>query len=301
MNVTEHTYVDGYRTHVLHVPAENAIGNCFLFHGMLEHHGRYKEFAQFLAHHGFNVYVCDLRGSGQFARDDETYAHLPPKEGFEQMVDDAISLMEHHQNELPTFVLGHSFGSLLARRLGQVLGNALTGVVAISPPPGSGPIGRLGLFAIERAINRFGSDHHSRLFERLIFGRYNLKFFPAQTESDWISSLPEEVTAYQRDPNCGGIPSLGYLHEVALASLEVTSLARIHEHPKSLPILFVVGAEDPVVRDGEGLAGIVRNYQAADIEVTAMVYDNARHEILREQQKEEVWNDVKNWLIQVLS
>lgn len=297
MDVSEHTYVDGYRTHVLHVPATNAIGNCFLFHGMLEHHGRYIDLAKFLSKNGFNVFVCDLRGAGKSARAQSTYAHLLPKEGFDQMVEDADALISHYQNGLPTFVIGHSFGSLLVRRLGQVMGRQLAGVVAVSPPPGSGIVGQIGLKAIDLAIQKQGSDHNSRLFERLLFGRYNLNFFPAKTENDWISSVPEEVSSYRRDPDCGGIPSLGYLYEVASASLEVTSLARIHEHPKSLPILFVAGTDDPVVHDGEGLKGIVRNYRTADIESTVLTYDKARHEVLRERQRDDVWVDISSWML----
>ncbi|WP_228615981.1 alpha/beta hydrolase [Exiguobacterium sp.] len=301
MNVTEYTYADGYRTHVLTVPAANAIADCFLFHGMLEHHERYFEFAQFLAENGFNVYVCDMRGAGALARTQETYAHLLPKEGFNQMVDDAMTLIEHHGGTLPTFVLGHSFGSLLSRRLGQVMGHRLAGVVAISPPPGSGVVGRIGRFAIDAAMRRKGSDYPSCFFERLLFGRYNLKFLPAKTESDWISSDPEEVASYLNDENCGGLPTLGYLYEVTSASLDVTSLPRIHEHPKSLPLLFVVGADDPVVSDGEGLSGIVRNYRSADVELTVLSYDGARHEVLREKQREEVWNDITAWMLQLTS
>jgi alpha-beta hydrolase superfamily lysophospholipase len=216
------------------------------------------------------------------------------------MVDDAISLLDHYQDDLPTVILGHSFGSLLARRLGQQLGHRLAGVIAVSPPPHSGWIGRVGLYAIELAIRFKGSNYNSRFFERLLFGRYNLKFLPATTESDWISSVPEEVSAYLSDPNCGGIPTLGYLHEVARASLDVTSTARIHEHPKTLPMLFVVGADDPVVHDGEGLTGIVRKHQSADIELTVLSYDDARHEILRERQQQDVWTDIGDWMGQTV-
>ncbi|ERG66106.1 MULTISPECIES: alpha/beta fold hydrolase [Exiguobacterium] len=300
MDVTEHTYADGYRTQLLHVKARQPIGNCFIFHGMLEHHQRYVEFADFLSEIGFNVFLCDLRGAGSLARTQSTYAHLSPHEGFDQMVDDAISLLDHYQDELPTVVLGHSFGSLLARRLGQQLGHRLAGVIAVSPPPHSGLIGRAGLYAIDLAIRFKGSTHESRLFERLLFGRYNLKFLPATTESDWISSVPEEVTAYMNDPDCGGIPTLGYLHEVAKASLDVTSAARIQEHPKTLPILFVVGADDPVVHDGEGLSGIVRKHQAADIELTVLSYDQARHEVLRERQRQDIWTDIGDWMHQTI-
>lgn len=301
LNVTVHTYADGYRTNIFTVRATNAVADCFLFHGMLEHHERYREFASHLAENGFNVYVCDLRGAGALAKEQGSYAHLLPNEGFQQMVTDAMHVIEQYGNGLPIFVLGHSFGSLLSRRLGQVMGHRLAGVVAISPPPGSGVIGRIGRFAIDATIRRKGSDYPSRLFERLLFGRYNLKFLPAKTESDWISSDPEEVTSYRNDPHCGGLPTLGYLYEVASASLDVTSLPRIHEHPKTLPLLFVVGADDPVVHDGEGLKGMVRNYQIADIEVTVLSYDGARHEVLRETNRTEVWNDITAWLLQTTS
>ncbi|MGY0209640.1 alpha/beta hydrolase [Bacillus subtilis] len=84
LNVTAHTYADGYRTNIFTVRATNAVADCFLFHGMLEHHERYHEFANHLAENGFNVYVCDLRGAGALAKEQESYAHLLPNEGFQQ-------------------------------------------------------------------------------------------------------------------------------------------------------------------------------------------------------------------------
>lgn len=298
MDVTNFTYPDGYETDMTEVLAEHPIGNIFIFHGMLEHHKRYIEFARFLSVNGFNVYACDLRGAGPAAHANDTYGHLEPGTGFKQMVEDALYFMNHHQNGLPTFVLGHSFGSLLARRLGQVMGNGLKGVIAVSPPPHSGTAGYLGHSAISGFLKQRGSNYRSRFFERLLFGRYNMKFLPARTNSDWISSSQDEVDAYLSDPYCGGLPTLGYLHEVTKASLDVTSSARIHEHPKNLPILFVVGAEDPVIFDGERLKGIIKKYQAADVEICLSSYDGARHEVLREQQREQVWTDISLWLEQ---
>lgn len=291
-------YPDGYETDVMFMKAEHPIGNIFLFHGMLEHYRRYIEFAHFLTENGFNVYACDLRGAGPASHEQDYYGHLEPEEGFQQMVEDAQYFINQFQDELPTFVLGHSFGSLLARRLGQVMGQVLAGVIAVSPPPHSGVAGLLGHSAISTALKRKGSTHRSKLFERLLFGRYNMKFLPARTSSDWISSSPEEVDAYLTDQHCGGLPTLGYLYEVTKASLDVTTSARIHEHPREVPILFVVGAEDPVIFDGERLKGIIKKYQAADVEICVSSYDGARHEVLREEQREQVWADISLWLEQ---
>ena len=40
--------------------------NIVLVHGMVEHSGRYNEFAQFLTHQGGNVITCDVRGHGHY-------------------------------------------------------------------------------------------------------------------------------------------------------------------------------------------------------------------------------------------
>lgn len=299
MVISELKYPDGYQTEVMEVRAEQPIGKLFIFHGMLEHHERYIDFADYMAKNGFDVFVCDLRGAGSSAHHQQTYGHLTPGTGFQQLVDDANYLINHYENEHPTYILGHSFGSLLVRRLGQIMGHALAGVIVVAPPPHPGVAGEMGHRLIATSMKRKGETHQSRVFERLLFGRYNFKFLPARTDSDWLSSVPDEVDSYKNDPNCGGLPSLGFLHEVTRASLDVTTSARIHEHPKSLPILFVAGADDPVIHDGEGLTGIIRKYRKADIELSVATYDHARHEVLREADREQVWSDIHQWVTQI--
>ncbi|WP_214814410.1 alpha/beta hydrolase [Exiguobacterium sp. s196] len=296
MIVSQLTYPDGYQTEVMHVQAEQSIGKIFMFHGMLEHHERYIEFAQFMADNGYDVFVCDLRGAGTSAHDQQSYGHLAPGDGFQQLVEDARYLIDRYEDGRPTYVLGHSFGSLLARRLGQIMGHALAGLIVVAPPPHPGVAGEVGHRLIATVMKRKGATHQSHFFERLLFGRYNLKFLPARTDSDWLSSVPDEVDSYLADPNCGGLPSLGFLHEVTRASLDVTTAARIHEHPKSLPVLFVAGVDDPVTHDGEGLNGIIKKYRNADVELAVVTYDHARHEILREAHREQVWSDILTWM-----
>ncbi|WP_215143493.1 alpha/beta fold hydrolase [Exiguobacterium qingdaonense] len=296
MIVSELTYPDGYQTQVMKVSAEQAIGKIFIFHGMLEHYERYIDLAQYMSKNGYDVFVCDLRGAGASAHEQSTYGHLPSGTGFQQLVEDAQYMLDEYSDERPTYLLGHSFGSLLVRRLGQIMGHALSGIVAVAPPPHPGVAGEIGHRFIATAVKRKGETYQSKFFERLLFGRYNLKFLPARTDSDWISSIPDEVDSYIDDPNCGGLPSLGFLHEVTHASLDVTTSARIHEHPKSLPVLFVAGADDPVTHDGEGLNGIIQKYRKADIEPSVATYDNARHEILRETHRQQVWSHILSWM-----
>ena len=43
--------------------------NVLLIHGMMETKERYGEFSEFLANNGYNVYIFDLRGHGDFSED----------------------------------------------------------------------------------------------------------------------------------------------------------------------------------------------------------------------------------------
>ena len=52
--------------HRLFPATTSARFNIVLVHGMVEHSGRYAEFAQFLAHQGGNVITFDLRGHGHY-------------------------------------------------------------------------------------------------------------------------------------------------------------------------------------------------------------------------------------------
>ena len=59
--------------------------------------------------------------------------------------------------------------------------------------------------------------------------------------------------------------------------------------PKNLPILFAAGSEDPVGNFGK--------YRAAGIrDVSLQLYTGDRHEILNESDREQVYDDLFEWL-----
>ena len=67
--------------------------------------------------------------------------------------------------------------------------------------------------------------------------------------------------------------------------------------PKDLPLLFLAGDADPV---GEHTAGVRRAIQSLrDIgvrNIEAKFYPGARHELLMETNKAEVFADIAGWL-----
>ena len=64
----------------------------------------------------------------------------------------------------------------------------------------------------------------------------------------------------------------------------------------NLPILIISGSNDPVGDQGKGVKKLYNFYRKNHLNVTLKLYDKARHEILNEINKEEVYNDILNFL-----
>ena len=62
-------------------------------------------------------------------------------------------------------------------------------------------------------------------------------------------------------------------------------------------MFFVAGSQDPVGNYGEGVKKAFSLYQKAGIRDLSMkLYDRDRHEILNEKNREEVYQDVWDWI-----
>ena len=67
--------------------------------------------------------------------------------------------------------------------------------------------------------------------------------------------------------------------------------------PRTLPVLLVSGSQDPVGEFGKMVEKIYRRYQEAGIrDVTLKLYENDRHEVLNEQDRQQVYEDIFCWM-----
>ena len=72
-------------------------------------------------------------------------------------------------------------------------------------------------------------------------------------------------------------------------------LARI---PSDLPLLITSGSDDPLAGGGQLILLLAQRYREAGLtDVTVKVYDDARHEIFNETNRDEVTADVIAWLV----
>src|SRR4029453_10183049 len=67
--------------------------------------------------------------------------------------------------------------------------------------------------------------------------------------------------------------------------------------PKHLPILLISGARDPVGENGRGVRRLLESDRAAGLtRVDMKLYEDARHELVNEINRDEVTADVLEWL-----
>lgn len=268
-------------------------------HGMAEHGERYRRFAAALTAQGFAVYAQDLPGHGRTAENIAALGHIAEHGSWARLLSAVHGVRAHIEQEhpgLPLFLFGHSMGSFIAQHHLIEHGAGLKGAVLSATSGTLGPLRMLGL-AINRAqIRLFGPGHHSALTETLTFKAFNKTFAPNRTPSDWLSRDPAEVDAYVADPYCGHRCSASTWAGLLSAGGALLDPARLARIPKALPVLLIAGSADPVCDGGRGTHLLAEHYRKAGLSnVTTLVYEGARHELLNETCREAVTADVLDW------
>ena len=64
-----------------------------------------------------------------------------------------------------------------------------------------------------------------------------------------------------------------------------------------MPLLLISGDQDPVGEFGVGVTRVYDRYLKAGLQdVELVLYDGARHELLHETNRQQVYQDLLNWL-----
>jgi alpha-beta hydrolase superfamily lysophospholipase len=280
-------------------PEGEALGMVQLVHGIAEHAGRYAEFGEFLAGHGYIAAAEDHMGHGE-----SISPALPMgciRGGWDAMASDVHALtlrLKARRPELPFFLLGHSMGSFLARTyLYTWPQEGLKGVILSGTAWQPGPVLAAGRLIAAGEARRRGADIPSEKLQKLMFGAYG-KQFPGETSPDaWICSDPAVVTTYGADPLCGFIPGAGLVAAMLEGIARNQKKENLAKMPKGLPVLFIAGTRDPVGGCGRGVKQSVQAFRAAGMaDVALRLYEGDRHEVLNEKDRGRVWADVLAWL-----
>ena len=269
-------------------------------HGVAEHILRYDGFARYLNEQGILVAGHDHLGHGKSLPEGAVPVYFGDGATWETVVDD-IHLLHQRLREqyprLPILLMGHSMGSFLSRTYlirypGTVDAAIIMGTGHQSPAIVTG-----GRAIAKAAGKRHGFKAHSPRVEALAFGAYNKAFAPNRTEVDWLSASDNNVDAYIADPLCGQKASIGLFYEMLGGIRFISTPKNIASMNRNTPILFISGDKDPVGEMGKGVKRAYEAFRRAGVrDVELKLYKGLRHEILNEDCRAVVYNDLWSWI-----
>ncbi|MCL2397528.1 MAG: alpha/beta hydrolase [Defluviitaleaceae bacterium] len=265
-------------------------------HGFSDHMLRYVDFAEFMARRGFVVCGHDQLGHGKTAAG--RFGHIG-KGGHKLLAKDVYkltSIMKKEHKDLPLVLMGVGCGSLVARYAASLWSIEYDGAIFSGTMAGGLHINMLNrVFAAAKLQNR--GQKEAAWLERIITGNGSKAFRNSEHGPSWITRDTEYVNACEADSMCGfplTYDACQSLLKLAKISNNQKWLDRI---PKNLPIYLFSGLDDPMGGFGRGVIHIYSQLVSAGCAyVEIRLYEDARHEMLFELNRDEVYEDVVKWI-----
>ncbi|SMO83869.1 Lysophospholipase, alpha-beta hydrolase superfamily [Chryseobacterium rhizoplanae] len=284
--------------HTLFSP-ETAKATLLIVHGMQEHSGRYAEIAAYFASHGIAVLTYDHLGHGKSVKEKKDIGFFQLEKPDERLVSDAEMMADYLAEQYPNvphFILGHSMGSFITRCLLQKASSKFSGAIITGT---GGPLPGIDLLRGYLSLATAIAPRH-RTFLNSVFTSVNNKHFKKDkdfSDTSWLSVNPNNRKAFEQDELCG-IP---FSHNAFYTLFTVYKKATARNWAatifKSFPFLFVSGQNDPIGDFGKGVMHTVDHLKADGFQhVDVKIYPEMRHEILNEEIREEVLNEISRWI-----
>ena len=247
-------------------------------HGLGEHARRYDQMAAVLNRAGFSVYADDHRGHGQTGLGQIASNQIKKLGNLGQggmeaafaQVADFSRLIKAENPGTPLILVGHSWGSFIAQKIINKHAELYDAVVlsgsALTMP---------GYLA---------TGDFNKVWKKL----------PGSTGYEWLSRDVEIQKKFVEDP-------LTFL-AAAMQVFGIANSLKLFGKPSknvrsNLPILVQVGEADPIGGEYSNKA-LVEAYRknAGTKDIELIVYHDARHEIYNELNKDEIIQDLIDWI-----
>lgn len=239
-----------------------------ILHGIGDHSSRYDHVGRHFCRLGYSVITYDQRGNG---RSPGIRGHV---RSFSEYLLDLKTLLETLHIKEKLFVLGHSFGGLVAIRFAMDYPAYLSGIIASSPAIGLSlkvPIWKKTL---------------AYLFDR-IYPEFT--FVDNAVPTAYLSHDQKICDLCDNDPLVHRLRSARFFVEF----VKIYTKTSAEPDRLSTPCLFLQAGDDKIVSSSatEKFFGAI-----CGRDKTLKIYPDFYHEILNEVGKERVFDDMAAWL-----
>jgi alpha-beta hydrolase superfamily lysophospholipase len=242
-------------------------------HGLGEHSGRYGIVAEALCPLGASLFIHDHRGHG---RSQGKRGHVSDFNDYVRDLKTMVAMAaDEGEKELPTLLLGHSMGGLIALSFARQYPETIDGLVVSSPLLGVDPPPPAGLQVLVRVLS-------------VLWPTFSLsnKLDPA-----FISHDSDQVEAYAQSQ---------WVHDRITARWFVQCMAEVRRTivvPQEIqvPILMQIAGDDRLVDCHASLSF----FDALTVsDKTLCHYETLYHEIYNEKlsDREKVLEDLRQWI-----
>ena len=254
---------------------DKPVGVIQIAHGMIDHIERFNEMAMYFANRGYVVAGNDHLGHGDSvaSKDDWGYFDdsVSPDESAMYLILDMHRLtriMKKKFPELPYIIMGHSMGSYMLRRYLMKYGSDVDAAVILGTGNQSMAVVEAGILAAKAVLRAKGDRYRSKVLSKLMFGTYN-------------AGIDSPKSA-----------NLGFLNIIKYDIQE----KNVAKTPAELPVLFASGLADPVGNYGKDVKKAYMMYTRHLNDVELRLYEDCRHELHSEQNRDEIFEDIYDWI-----
>jgi alpha-beta hydrolase superfamily lysophospholipase len=251
--------------------AANARAALVVVHGLGEHSGRYAEFGERMAGYGVSTFAMDLRGHGL---SEGRRGHVASFDIFLQELDRFRREVEGLADfRIPLFLLGHSFGGLIALRYQEEYNTRFEGAILSAPWLATAPT--------VRRWKANAAQFLSKLLPSMPF-RAGIRSEDLTHDADVVASRDADPLVHDR------ITPRLFSETSTAMGLALQRSDRIHE-----PLLFLLAGDDRLV-DTERSLTVARAIPAPD--VTVRVFPGYFHEVLNEVGRTTIHREIRDWI-----
>ena len=267
--IAHHPLGDPGRPAIVHAPDGPPEGVILALHGFNDNRNAFDWFAAFAVERGYRIEAFDQQGFGA----NRNRGLWPGNEALTADLQGRVEALREEWPDTPLFVLGESMGAAVATIAFAGDPPPIDGLVMVAPAVWGGPTLNPFLRAVlmttatlmprrevtGRGLDRRASDNDDAL---IALGRNPLTI--RETRLDAVAGLVRLMDA---------------------------AVARAPD--LDLPTLVLFGERDEIIPP-EVISRFVERLDPADC--AAIVYAEGWHLLLRDRQRERVWNDIVAWL-----